>query len=68
MTTMAKRAHEKISQGKAPGFVLTCPVCGEHEVTITLDLTNLQTCHCDGCGDDFAVSTAVGLFRRVPPR
>jgi transcription elongation factor Elf1 len=48
---------------RAPGFTpLPCPICGETAATITLDLTDLATCHCEQCGDDFAVSTAIKVL------
>jgi transcription elongation factor Elf1 len=52
----------KAAAKRAPGFTLACPACGEASATITLDLTDLATCHCESCGDDFAVSTAVAKF------
>ena len=47
---------------KERGFKLACPACGDAEATITLDLTDLATCHCESCGDSFAVTTAVKLL------
>jgi len=60
--TMTKRAIKAIGQNRAPGFVLTCPCCGEADVAVTLDLSDLATCHCPSCDEDFSVSTAVKKF------
>ena len=61
--TMTKRAHKAIEQKRAPGFVLACPCCSETEVAaVTLDLSDLATCHCPSCDEDFAVSTAIKKF------
>ena len=59
---MTRRAVRMVSQGKSPAFVLTCPQCGEKEVTITLALDDLATCRCSSCDDEFAVSTAVKML------
>jgi len=60
--TMTKRAHKAIASNRVPGFSLTCPCCGEADVAVTLDLSDLATCHCPSCDEDFSVSTAVKKF------
>jgi hypothetical protein len=66
--TMTKRAIKAIGQNRPPGFTLTCPCCGEgpdgdsRGVAVTLDLSDLATCHCPSCDEDFAVSTAIKKF------
>jgi transcription elongation factor Elf1 len=59
MATTNGTAMQMVERSKARGFKLSCPSCGEDEVTITLDLSDLATCHCGSCDDEFAVSTAV---------
>lgn len=59
MSTMLKRAAKMAAEERTPGFVLVCPSCGEQDVSVTLDLADLTTCHCSACEDDFAVHTAI---------
>lgn len=55
MATGSKKA-------KKAGFVLQCPICGENDVTITLDLADLATCKCESCDDSWAAETAVSIL------
>jgi hypothetical protein len=42
------------------GFgALPCPLCGEMNAGITLDLATLKVCTCAECGGDFAYEVAV---------
>ncbi len=50
------------------GFKVTCPSCGESDGTLGLDLNDLSTCTCSGCGDSFAVGTAVAKAAEVLAR
>lgn len=62
---MASASAIKALTRKPMGFSgLACPVCGEKDVTITLDLADLSTCHCGSCDDDFAATTAVQMLEK----
>ena len=39
------------------GVKLACPVCGEREAVINLDLS-VMDCTCESCGDSFSPETA----------
>lgn len=43
----------------ARGFELCCPYCGETDVAMTLDLSDLSSLTCRECEDVFAVHTAI---------
>jgi hypothetical protein len=40
-----------------PGMTLPCPVCGELEATIKIDMTDLL-CSCESCDDTFSADVA----------
>jgi transcription elongation factor Elf1 len=45
---------------KKTGFAgLICPICGEDDGPIRLDLADLGECYCENCGDSFPVSRAI---------
>jgi transposase-like protein len=42
----------------AKGFKVTCPLCGDTEATVRIDLNNLANCVCSSCDDEFTPETA----------
>lgn len=57
------KAEERMAEKlQARGFKLQCPVCGEPEAEITLNLQDVSSRNCAACGNDFAVTTAVKLI------
>ncbi len=53
---MAKR-----SKSLGRGVKLCCPVCGEREAVMNLDLSAM-CCTCEACGDSFAPETACKML------
>lgn len=43
----------------AKGFDLCCPMCGDAEATVKMDLNNLKSCECNACGEEFSPADAV---------
>lgn len=47
------------TRGKAlKGFAVTCPMCGDVEATVRLDLNALYVCVCSSCDEEFSPQTA----------
>lgn len=44
------------------GFKVVCPMCGDDEATIHIDLNELALCSCDSCGEKFTPAVAVARF------
>lgn len=40
---------------KPRGILLPCPCCGEEEVEVTVNLSDLESLNCTSCGTDFLV-------------
>jgi hypothetical protein len=43
---------------------LPCPLCGEQQATVHLDLTDLDTFHCCDCDSDFAAGDVRAFIER----
>lgn len=41
------------------GFKVTCPMCGDAEATVKLDLNNLTECVCSSCDAEFSPREAM---------
>jgi len=42
--------------GRPKGLLLPCPLCGEQQATIELHLSDLDTCHCLECDNEFTLA------------
>lgn len=40
-------------------FQVLCPLCGDPDATVSLDLNDLTRCECSNCGEDFAPADAI---------
>lgn len=47
--------------GKFTGFQVFCPYCRDDEATVTLNLNDLDECHCEGCSETFTPEMARDL-------
>lgn len=45
-------------EGKPKGFRVSCPICGDGDMAIQLDLNDLASCTCGACGDQFSPRAA----------
>ncbi len=46
------------------GLLLPCPLCGEAEAQVLLDLSDMDTCHCDSCDTDFSLTDLAGRIAK----
>jgi hypothetical protein len=46
------------------GLLLPCPLCGEAEATVQLNLADLDTCTCLECDAEFSLDELAGRLAR----
>jgi hypothetical protein len=63
--TTAATANGTAAATKAKGFgTLPCPLCGEAQATIHMDLTDCESFHCCDCDSDFAAADVRAFIER----
>lgn len=62
-TTNGSLANGTTAAGRGFG-ALPCPKCGEDGACITLDLSDLETCHCPECDGDFGLGDVRDLISK----
>ncbi len=46
------------------GLLLPCPLCGDAEARVLLDLSDLDTCSCTSCDADFSLDELAGRMKQ----
>jgi hypothetical protein len=65
MTTQMTGNGTVVAAVKAKGWgLLPCPLCGEQQASVHLDLTDLDTFHCADCDSDFSASDVKAFIEK----
>ena len=49
------------------GLTLPCPLCGEESAVILLNLSDMNTCHCEECAADFDLDAIKAIVKQWAP-
>jgi hypothetical protein len=63
MTTATANGAAKETRAKGWG-TLPCPLCGEAQATVHLDLTDCESFHCCDCDSDFDAASVRSFIDR----
>jgi hypothetical protein len=67
MTTQAT-ANGTAKEAGAKGWgTLPCPLCGEQQATVHLDLTDCESFHCCDCDADLTIADVEAFIQRWQP-
>jgi hypothetical protein len=52
------------TKATTPGLLLPCPMCGNQEAVIHLNLADADGCKCQECDEEFTIDDVRGLIEK----